>query len=128
MRELVDGLLKHSREFNELWTPHEVAVRRTQCKTFLTRFGPIASNCEVLATADGQQLVVLTPPAGTSSMDKLRLLAVVGASPWKVDPINPRQPIGAVPSISAAIVAAVPLFCRSITTLWHKRLSGDRPR
>jgi transcriptional regulator with XRE-family HTH domain len=78
MRELVDSLLKHSPEFGELWTRHEVAVRRMQRKTFLTQVGPIALDCEVLATTDGQQLVVLTPPAGTSSMDKLRLLAVVG--------------------------------------------------
>ncbi|BBZ45888.1 helix-turn-helix transcriptional regulator [Mycobacterium parmense] len=78
MRELVDGLLKHSPEFAELWARHEVAVRRMQRKTFLTPVGPIALDCEVLATTDGQHLVVLTPPAGTSSMDRLRLLAVVG--------------------------------------------------
>ena len=78
MRELVDGLLKHSPEFGELWRRHEVAVRRMQRKTFLTQVGPITLDCEVLATTDGQQLVVLTPPAGTSSMDKLRLLAVLG--------------------------------------------------
>lgn len=78
MQELVDGLLMHSNEFRELWTRHEVAVRRLQRKTFLTSVGPIALDCEVLATTDGQQLVVLTPPAGTSSLDKLRLLAVVG--------------------------------------------------
>jgi transcriptional regulator with XRE-family HTH domain len=78
MRELVDGLLKHSPEFSDLWARHEVAVRRMQRKTFLTRVGPLTLDCEVLATTDGQQLVVLTPPAGTSSMDKLRLLAVVG--------------------------------------------------
>jgi transcriptional regulator with XRE-family HTH domain len=81
MRELVDGLLKHSTEFGELWTRHEVAVRRMQRKTFFTRVGPIALDCEVLATTNDQRLVVLTPPAGTSSMDKLRLLAVVGRQP-----------------------------------------------
>jgi transcriptional regulator with XRE-family HTH domain len=79
MRELVDGLLQRSPEFSELWIRHEVAVRRMQRKTFLTRVGPIALDCEVLATHDGQRLIVLTPPAGTSSMDKLRLLAVVGS-------------------------------------------------
>jgi transcriptional regulator with XRE-family HTH domain len=78
MRELVDGLLKHSPEFAELWTRHEVAVRRMHRKTFLTQVGPITLDCEVLATMDGQRLVVLTPPAGTSGMDKLRLLGVVG--------------------------------------------------
>jgi transcriptional regulator with XRE-family HTH domain len=81
MRELVDGLLERSPEFGELWRRHEVAVRHSQRKTFLTQVGPIALDCEVLATMDGQQLVILTPPAGTSSMDKLRLLAVVGRQP-----------------------------------------------
>jgi transcriptional regulator with XRE-family HTH domain len=78
MRELVEGLLKHSTEFGELWARHEVVVQRMQRKTFLTQVGPIALDCEVLATIDGQQLVILTPPAGTSATDKLRLLAVVG--------------------------------------------------
>lgn len=77
MNELVESLLEHSPEFAELWARHEVATRRMQRKTFLTRVGPIALDCEVLATADGQQLVVLTPPAGSSALEKLRLLAVV---------------------------------------------------
>lgn len=79
MRELVDSLLEHSREFAELWALHEVAARRLQRKTFLTRVGPITLDCEVLAASDGQQLVVLTPPAGSSALDKLHLLAVVGS-------------------------------------------------
>ncbi|MGH3726165.1 MAG: helix-turn-helix transcriptional regulator [Mycobacterium sp.] len=78
MRELVDGLLKRSPEFSELWERHEVASRRMQRKTFLTRVGAITLDCEVLVTADGQQLVVLTPPAGSSALESLRLLGVVG--------------------------------------------------
>ncbi|PRC51463.1 transcriptional regulator, partial [Mycobacterium sp. ITM-2017-0098] len=35
-------------------------------------------DCEVLATADSQQLVVLTPPPGSSALENLRLLAVIG--------------------------------------------------
>lgn len=49
-----------------------------QRKTFLTRVGPITLDCEVLATTDGQHLVVLTPPSGSSALQDLRLLAVVG--------------------------------------------------
>jgi|GEM_PF-5599962 hypothetical protein len=49
-----------------------------QRKTFLTGVGPITLDCEVVATTDGQQLVVLTPPAGSSAMENLRLIAVVG--------------------------------------------------
>ena len=78
MRELVEGLLAHSREFAELWARHEVAVRRMQRKTFLTRVGAITLDCEVLATTDGQHLVVLAPPPGSSALEQLRLLAVVG--------------------------------------------------
>jgi transcriptional regulator with XRE-family HTH domain len=78
MRELVESLLEHSPEFAELWARHEVAARPMQRKTFLTRVGPIALDCEVLATSDGQRLVVLTPPAGSTALADLRLLAVVG--------------------------------------------------
>jgi transcriptional regulator with XRE-family HTH domain len=78
MRELVEGLLERSREFAELWARHEVAVRRMQRKTFLTRVGAITLDCEVLATTDGQHLVVLAPPPGSSALENLRLLAVLG--------------------------------------------------
>lgn len=77
MRELVDALLEHSAEFAELWARHEVAVRRRQRKTFQTKVGPITLDCEVLITEDGKQLVVLTPPVGSSALEDLRLLAVV---------------------------------------------------
>lgn len=78
MQELVEGLLKCSPEFAELWSRHEVAARRMQRKTFVTRVGSITLDCEVLVTSNGQQLVVLTPPAGSSAQETLRLLAVVG--------------------------------------------------
>ncbi len=78
MRELVDTLLRQSREFAELWARHEVAVRRSQRKTFRTAVGHITLDCEVLETMDGQRLVVLTPPPGSSALQDLRLLRVVG--------------------------------------------------
>lgn len=78
MRELVDNLLAHSAEFAELWARHEVAVRRMQQKTFHTAVGPITLDCETLATDDSQTLVVLTPPAGSSALQDLQLLRVVG--------------------------------------------------
>ncbi|BBZ29483.1 DNA-binding protein [Mycolicibacterium madagascariense] len=81
MRELVDGLLERSPEFAALWARHEVAVRRMDRKTFVTRVGPICLDCEVLATADGQILVVLTPPVGSNALADLRLLAVLGQQP-----------------------------------------------
>lgn len=78
MRDLVEALLEHSPEFADLWARHEVATRRMDRKTFLTRVGPITLDCEVLATTDGQRLVLLTPPAGSDALAKLRLLDVVG--------------------------------------------------
>ncbi|MCZ8377812.1 helix-turn-helix transcriptional regulator [Mycobacterium sp. CPCC 205372] len=78
MRELVEALLEHSPEFAGLWARHEVATRRMDRKTFLTRVGPITLDCEVLATTDGQRLVLLTPPAGSDALANLRLLNVVG--------------------------------------------------
>ncbi|MGE0219811.1 helix-turn-helix transcriptional regulator [Mycolicibacterium sp.] len=78
VRELVDGLLDRSPEFAALWARHEVAARRMQRKTFQTRVGPITLDCEVLATVEGQRLVVLTPPPGSAALEQLRLLAVVG--------------------------------------------------
>jgi transcriptional regulator with XRE-family HTH domain len=78
MRELVENLLEHSPEFAELWARHEVAAWRMRRKTFLTRVGRITLDCEVLATTDGQQLVIFTPPAGSTALEDLLLLAVVG--------------------------------------------------
>jgi transcriptional regulator with XRE-family HTH domain len=78
MRELVGALLEHSPEFADLWARHEVATRRMDRKTFLTRVGAITLDCEVLATTDAQRLVVLTPPAGSDALANLRLLNVVG--------------------------------------------------
>lgn len=78
MRELVENLLAHSVEFADLWARHEVAVRRMQLKTFVTRVGAITLHCEVLAAEDNQHLVVLTPPAGSSALEDLHLLKVVG--------------------------------------------------
>ncbi|AQA02169.1 transcriptional regulator [Mycobacterium sp. MS1601] len=78
MTELIDNLLAHSAEFAQLWERHEVAARRLQQKSFVTKVGPITLDCEVLATDHNQTLVVLTPPAGSTALDDLRLLRVVG--------------------------------------------------
>ena len=80
MAELVDNLLAHSTEFAELWARHEVAVRRMQQKSFHTAVGAITLDCENLATDVSQTLVVLTPPAGSSALQDLRQLQVVGQS------------------------------------------------
>lgn len=78
MDELVANLLTHSAEFTRLWARHEVSVRRMQQKTFQTEVGAITLDCEVLATEHSQTLVLLTPPAGSTALEDLRLLGVVG--------------------------------------------------
>ncbi|WP_422743318.1 helix-turn-helix transcriptional regulator [Mycobacterium sp. WMMD1722] len=75
---LVDGLLQRSAEFAGLWTHHEVAVTPARRKTFATRVGPITLDCEVLDDNGGQRLVILVPPVGSTALDDLRLLAIVG--------------------------------------------------
>ncbi|MBI3214457.1 MAG: helix-turn-helix domain-containing protein [Mycobacterium sp.] len=96
MQELVESLLAHSPEFTDLWRTHEVQTRRLQRKTFRTAAGPLALDCEVLATGDGQQLVLLTPPAGSSALETLRLLSVVGDQH-----IAPRSDVGNIRPWSA---------------------------
>lgn len=78
MAELIDNLLAHSTEFAELWSRHEVVARRMQQKTFRTAVGPITLDCEVLVTEHNQSLVILTPPAGSTALEDLRLLRVIG--------------------------------------------------
>jgi transcriptional regulator with XRE-family HTH domain len=79
MTELVENLLTHSAEFAELWSRHEVAVRRFSQKTFGTAVGDITLDCEVLNTDRSQTLVVLTPPPGSPALENLELLRVVGS-------------------------------------------------
>ena len=57
--------------------PRDATQAIAACATDTPRVGPITLDCEVLATTDGQRLVVLTPPAGSSALENLRLLAVL---------------------------------------------------
>jgi len=76
---LVARLRAASAEFARLWAEHEVAVRRTDRKTFVhPRVGPLLMDCETLVTPDqGQQLLVLTP-ADAAARERLDLLRVLG--------------------------------------------------
>ncbi|EXG80650.1 helix-turn-helix transcriptional regulator [Cryptosporangium arvum] len=76
---LVARLEAVSAEFRQLWSEHEVAVRRADRKTLVhPRVGPLLMDCETLVTPDlGQQLVVLTP-ADADARERLDLLRVVG--------------------------------------------------
>jgi transcriptional regulator with XRE-family HTH domain len=77
---LVRRLLAASPQFAELWSEHEVAVRRSDRKRIVNRqVGVVHVDCETLVTPDlGQKLLVLTPQPGTDAAEKLALLSVVG--------------------------------------------------
>jgi transcriptional regulator with XRE-family HTH domain len=77
---LVDELLTRSEEFRQLWERHEVGIPPDDHKTFIhPRVGRITVDCEILATADGnQRLVILSAPPSSESYGKLKLLGVLG--------------------------------------------------
>ena len=77
---LVDGLLSRSDEFRALWERHEVGVPQEDHKTLVhPRIGPIPVDCEILATADGnQRLIILSAQPASESYGKLKLLSVLG--------------------------------------------------
>jgi transcriptional regulator with XRE-family HTH domain len=77
---LVARLRASSGEFAELWDQHEVAVRRRgRIRVQHPTVGPIELDSETLLTpAEDQRLVVYTAPPGSSTMEYLELLRVVG--------------------------------------------------
>lgn len=78
--ELVEALRAESDEFAELWSEHEVAVRRGDRKQIVhPELGVIELHCQVLtAEEQGQKLLVFTATPGTEDADKLELLKVIG--------------------------------------------------
>jgi transcriptional regulator with XRE-family HTH domain len=77
---LIEDLLAASAEFREVWERHDVAVMLTNAKTIVhPQVGPLALDCEVLATASGEQsLILFTARPGTDAAQKLELLRVLG--------------------------------------------------
>ncbi len=77
---LTGRLLKESSEFAELWARQDVAIRRADRKRLLhTSLGEIELNCLSLLSEDGtQRLLWFTPPPGSTTVEKLELLSVVG--------------------------------------------------
>lgn len=80
VRAVVDGLLAESDEFRRLWDRHEVGVRHADHKSLAhPKVGALTVDCEILATADdGQRLVILSAEPASESYSKLQLLGVVG--------------------------------------------------
>ncbi|MCO5967527.1 helix-turn-helix transcriptional regulator [Actinoallomurus soli] len=77
---LVARLREASPEFAALWELHEVAVnRRSRVRVDHPAIGPIELECEtLLSPAEDQRLTIFTPPPGTSNIDHLSLLRVLG--------------------------------------------------
>jgi hypothetical protein len=77
---LVARLHEASPEFTSLWELHEVAVRRSsRIRIAHPSIGPIDLECEtLLSPAEDQKLIIFTPPPGTSNIDHLSLLRVLG--------------------------------------------------
>ncbi|MER7011211.1 helix-turn-helix transcriptional regulator [Saccharopolyspora sp. NPDC000359] len=78
-RTMIDDLLARSPEFTELWSDHEVAVRRNDRKRIIhPELGVLDVNCLNLLSEDGRQrLLWFTPAIGTDSASKLDLLTVL---------------------------------------------------
>ncbi|MFD9794316.1 helix-turn-helix transcriptional regulator [Streptomyces sp. NPDC059070] len=74
---LVERLRGASAEFAALWDLHEVAVRRhTRMRVLHPVLGAVDLDCQVLLAPEGEQrLVLLTPPPGSDTADRLGLLA-----------------------------------------------------
>ena len=76
--QLVGGLVERSSEFAALWERHEVAERHRATKRIIhPAVGLLELDCEVLATPDaGQALVLLGAAPGSEADDQLRLVAM----------------------------------------------------
>lgn len=77
---LVGGLLRRSAEFRQIWSEHEVAVRRGSRKRVLhPQHGRLELDCEVLVMPEqDQRLVLLTAAPGSPEVHRLAMLRVVG--------------------------------------------------
>lgn len=73
---IVDGLKHQSTEFRGIWDRHDVNVRHAESKTLVhPKVGALTVSCELLATPDeGQRLVILSAAPTSESYGKLQLL------------------------------------------------------
>jgi transcriptional regulator with XRE-family HTH domain len=80
VKGVVDGLLARSDVFRSLWERQDVAARHSDRKRMVhPKIGTLTVDCEILATADdGQRLVILSAAPTSESYNKLQLLGVVG--------------------------------------------------
>ncbi|NHI15639.1 helix-turn-helix transcriptional regulator [Microbacterium excoecariae] len=77
--ELVAELEKTSAEFRALWARQEVGRRFAEHKVLLhPEAGAIEVDCQVLATEDRAQALLILTPSGTEAAERLRLVGVLG--------------------------------------------------
>ncbi|MEU0469100.1 MULTISPECIES: helix-turn-helix transcriptional regulator [unclassified Amycolatopsis] len=81
IHELIEDLREGSAEFRELWSRHDVIVRRSRTKVLRhPRTGEFEVECEVLLVPDRDQRVILyTAAPGSAGQEALRLLGTPGA-------------------------------------------------
>ncbi|GLZ49859.1 DNA-binding protein [Actinomycetospora sp. NBRC 106375] len=76
---LVAALRSASSEFEQFWTEHDVAVRRSERKRIRhPAVGLLELDFDVLATTAGQRLIVYSPAPGSKAVGQLELLATLG--------------------------------------------------
>lgn len=76
---LVRALRAASPEFARLWAQHGVAVRRSGRRRIVhPAVGLVELDFDVLATAEGQRLVVYSPAPGSEAVGKLELITALG--------------------------------------------------
>jgi hypothetical protein len=80
-----DELLHRSEEFRTLWERHEVGIRPRETKHFVhPELGALELACQTLVDpAQSHALLVYTAAPGTESYEKLQLLSVIGAQPFR---------------------------------------------
>jgi transcriptional regulator with XRE-family HTH domain len=79
-QSIVTALLERSPEFAELWSRHEVRLRRGQHKRLIhPQVGNLEVHCQMLTDAEQSQcLLVFTATPGTPDYEKLEVLTVLG--------------------------------------------------
>jgi transcriptional regulator with XRE-family HTH domain len=99
MDELIDRLLRESREFAEIWERHEVANRIDTRKRFTHPLvGPITLDCQILTSENlMERLVVFTAIPGSEDAQRLELLSVIGTQELAGDPLAANGAISASP-------------------------------
>jgi hypothetical protein len=78
--------LMDSAEFVARWEEHQVCVKRSQTKVVRHPVvGELTLDCQVLEIPEcGQRVVFYSAAPGTRSAEGLKLLSVVGSTPWPV--------------------------------------------